>query len=91
MVDPEGADDDAGEEEDRARSFSLKYSATLLVDVVRLSSESEGVGVDEDGGVGAGVGVDSVDIGGERAIPRISAMADADLPEIRFAALMRAR
>lgn len=64
-----------------------------MVDVVRLSSESEswGEGVDEDGVVDAGVGVDSVDIDGEGAMPRISAMADADLPEIRFAARMRAR
>lgn len=57
-----------------------------------LSSESEGwgVGVDEDGGVGAGVDV-GVDADEEGAIPRISAMADADLPAIRFAARMRAR
>ena len=45
---------------------------------------------DKDGGVGAGVDVD-VDVDEEGAIPRISAMADADLPSIRFAARMRAR
>lgn len=46
---------------------------------------------DEGGGVGAaGVDVD-VDMDEEGAIPRISAMADSDLPVIRFAARMRAR
>lgn len=62
------------------------------MDVVRLSSESEGwgTGTDEDGGVGAGVDVDE-DTDEEGAIPRISAMAEADLPAIRFAARMRAR
>lgn len=46
--------------------------------------------MDGDGGVGAGLDVD-VDTDEEGTIPRISDMADADLPAIRFAARMRAR
>ena len=46
--------------------------------------------MDEDSSVGAGVDSD-VDTDVDGAIPRISAMADADLSAIRFAARMRAR
>jgi hypothetical protein len=48
------------------------------------------MGVDEDGSVGAGGDVD-VDADEEGAIPRISAMAEADLPAIRFAFRRRVR
>ena len=63
-----------------------------MVDVVRLSSESEGgeVGADVDGSVSAGVDVD-VDTEEDGAIPRISEMAEAGFPAIRFAARTRAR
>ena len=48
------------------------------------------MGVDEDGGVGAGV--DShMNTDANGAIPRISAMVDADLPAICFVARMRTR
>lgn len=71
-----------------ASSLSLKYSATLFVDVVIFSIVGSSSGVKFPWGVADPEGVADVD--GVGAMPRISAMAAADFDAILFEAMTRA-